>query len=68
MAQAVEKVYNRSVAGSWSFRPKAEIRRFFDGFDLVEPGLVAGWDWRPDDPLADHGRVWGLLGGVGRKP
>jgi SAM-dependent methyltransferase len=68
MAQAVEKVYNRSVAGSWSFRLKAEIRRFFDGFDLVEPGLVAGWDWHPDDPLADHSRVWGLLGGVGRKP
>jgi len=34
-------------------RGRADIARFFDGFTLVEPGLVAPAQWRPDldDPL-----------------
>jgi SAM-dependent methyltransferase len=66
MADVVAKVYNRSVAGSWRFRPESDILRFFDGFELVEPGLVSGPDWRPDSP-GGHGRIWGHRAGVGRK-
>jgi SAM-dependent methyltransferase len=29
-------------------RSRADIARFFDGFTLVEPGLVAPAQWRPD--------------------
>jgi hypothetical protein len=34
-------------------RPKAEIARIIDGLDLIEPGLVRAWQWRPgpDDTL-----------------
>jgi SAM-dependent methyltransferase len=34
-------------------RDRADIARFFDGFTLVEPGLVSPVQWRPDldDPL-----------------
>jgi len=34
-------------------RSRAGISRFFDGFTLVEPGLVRPAQWRPDldDPL-----------------
>ena len=45
-------------------------RRLFDGFELVEPGLVYLSRWRPDSPAdvpSDPGRHWGLVG-VGRKP
>ena len=37
-------------------RDRADIARFFDGFTLVEPGLVAPAQWRPDldDPLRDR--------------
>jgi SAM-dependent methyltransferase len=37
-------------------RDRADIARFFDGFTLVEPGLVAPARWRPDldDPLRDQ--------------
>jgi SAM-dependent methyltransferase len=67
LARAVEKVYNGSVAGSWQFRSRAQIEQFFDGFELVEPGLVAAHQWRPDPAAAaDAGRLWGLLAGVGR--
>ena len=29
-------------------RDRASITRFFDGFTLVEPGLVSPAQWRPD--------------------
>lgn len=37
-------------------RDRADIARFFDGFTLVEPGLVAPARWRPglDNPLRDR--------------
>jgi hypothetical protein len=39
-------------------------------FDLVEPGLVNGSDWRPglaNDAFPDPGWVQGMLSGVARK-
>ena len=68
LARAVEKVYNGSVAGSWQFRSGAQIKRFFDGFELVDPGLVPAYQWRPDPGADVPDGLWGLLGGVGRKP
>jgi hypothetical protein len=68
LARAVEKVYNGSVAaGSWQFRSGAQIERFFDGLDLVDPGLVPAHQWRPDPAAGDAARLWGLLAGVGRR-
>ncbi|MGH3400559.1 MAG: SAM-dependent methyltransferase [Streptosporangiaceae bacterium] len=70
VAQATEKVYNRSVATQVQLRSREEIARFFDGFELVEPGLAYLSRWRPDSPAdvpSDPGRHWGLVG-VGRKP
>jgi hypothetical protein len=68
--RAAEKVYNRSVATSVHVRSRADILRFFDGFDLVDPGLVYIPEWRPDSPEdvpEDPARFWALVG-VGRKP
>ncbi|WP_309094310.1 SAM-dependent methyltransferase [Streptomyces sp.] len=48
-------------------RSREEIARFFEGYDMVEPGLVAMGRWRPDtapedeDPYAFSG-----FAGVGR--
>ena len=69
VAQAAEKVYNSSVATHVQLRSQAEIRRFFDGFDLIDPGLVYVPLWRPDssaDVPSDPTQFWGLVG-VGRK-
>ena len=48
-------------------RTHAEIARLFDGFEMVEPGLVALDAWRPDpaDPAPAATKWW--YGGVGRK-
>ncbi|WP_127358636.1 SAM-dependent methyltransferase [Actinacidiphila soli] len=42
---------------------------FFDGFDLLEPGLVQVPLWRSDGPLPDPEdlRRIGFYGGVGYK-
>jgi hypothetical protein len=58
--------YEKASARGWS-RSREEILRFFDGFDLVDPGLVAKPRWRPlpGDPAADLPDIsWA---GVGRK-
>lgn len=71
-AARVEAVYrqaNRPV----KFRGREQIAKFFDGFELIEPGIVHVAEWRPDllDPDIDRQDGYGLswiLGGVGRVP
>jgi hypothetical protein len=68
--RAAEKVYNRSVTTSVHLRSRAEILRFFDGFELVDPGLVSIPLWRPDSPAdvpEDPSQFAGLVA-VARKP
>ena len=65
VAHAAEKVYNRSVTTNIHLRSRTDIRRFFDGFDLVDPGLVYIPHWRPDSPADvpdDGSRSWALVG------
>ena len=51
-------------------RNHAEIARFFDGLDLVEPGLVQLHRWRPDPADAESVLHYDVpaYAGVGRKP
>jgi hypothetical protein len=63
------KVYQRSTA-TITGRSRERVTGFFEGFDLLEPGLVPVHLWRPDPGAAIDGhRVGedGLYGGVGRK-
>ncbi len=61
-------VYDRATA-PLVLRPRAQIARFFIGFDLVEPGLVQVPLWRPDGPRPGPHELAeiGIYGGVGRK-
>lgn len=48
-------------------RSKAEVTKFFDGFDLIEPGVVFLSQWRPSrEPSPQSGTRWAYAG-VGRK-
>jgi len=70
VARAAEKVYQRSVPTKGRTRSRTEILGFFEGFDLVEPGLVYVPRWRPDSPgdvPGDPSKFW-FLAGVARKP
>ncbi|TDD78931.1 SAM-dependent methyltransferase [Actinomadura darangshiensis] len=48
-------------------RTRAEIRGFFAGFELAEPGLVDVREWRPapGTPDARSDQPWTIVGGVG---
>jgi len=69
-ARAVKEIYDRSVANPLILRSGTQILRFFDGFDVVDPGLVFIPQWRPDDPadVPPDPQTYGNLVGVGRKP
>jgi O-methyltransferase involved in polyketide biosynthesis len=60
------KVYNERSAEPAVVRDKAATARFFDGLDLVEPGVVPVSGWRPDSDnvAASPSSMWC---GVARK-
>jgi hypothetical protein len=66
-AESATNAYQRASA-QLHVRPLAEIRGLFDGFDLIDPGLVWMTEWRPDPGVGPAGRAHSLRGGVGRKP
>jgi hypothetical protein len=40
--------YNQNVATHQTLRPRAEVARFFEGLELLEPGVEQWHRWRPD--------------------
>jgi ubiquinone/menaquinone biosynthesis C-methylase UbiE len=64
--EQAQDAYNKSGAVPYVLRSVDEITRFFDGLELVEPGVVPVTQWRPDPGsptpvVAEHG-------GLARKP
>ncbi|WP_433544196.1 SAM-dependent methyltransferase (plasmid) [Streptomyces sp. CA-294286] len=66
---AASEAYNKSGAVPYHVRTVDEIAQFFDGLDLVEPGIVEVTRWRPDSEGPSGASVSvDAYGGVGRKP
>ncbi|MDX6361566.1 SAM-dependent methyltransferase [Streptomyces sp. NPDC058274] len=49
-------------------RTPEAVARFFDGLELLEPGVVSCSRWRPEDTSGDAPDEVAMFGGVGRKP
>jgi trans-aconitate methyltransferase len=67
-ATAATGVYQRTDT-PFHYRTRAQFETFFDGLELIEPGVVHMWDWRPElgaDVVELDGQVTGFAG-VGRK-
>jgi O-methyltransferase involved in polyketide biosynthesis len=64
---AIQEEYQQATA-PLVFRDRDAITRFYEGFELVDPGLVRLTDWRPDHQgeRTRPGGQW-MLAGVGRK-
>jgi SAM-dependent methyltransferase len=62
-----EEIFAKS-ATPMAYRGRDEILRFFDGLELVEPGLTTVTRWREEspDPQLDAAGTW-TLAGVARK-
>jgi hypothetical protein len=68
-AEAMAKMadsLNRTMAEKVTFRDRAEVARFFDGLELVTPGMVQASKWRPvsEAEAASPAALWA---GVARK-
>lgn len=65
-AEGAVDVY-RDIRNPLVMRSREEIARFFDGFELVEPGLVHPPQWRPKAaPEDEDGFAFSGFAGVGR--
>ena len=66
-ADDLEKIaIYQSAAEGGGPRPR-QITAFFEGFELVDPGVVRVPAWRPTEELpTDIDQYW-MYGGVGRK-
>jgi hypothetical protein len=70
-SDAAQGVYQKTATPA-GLRTRAEIIRFFAGYELVEPGLAWVSQWHATDGaagelFADEPHRSGMLAGVGRK-
>jgi hypothetical protein len=60
--------YNQNSASSYHLRSPEQIAGFFDGLELVAPGVVATSQWRPGtQDIAEDSREVDAICGIGRK-
>ncbi|MFD0690303.1 SAM-dependent methyltransferase [Actinomadura fibrosa] len=64
---AIGKLYDRATSPAVS-RSHSEILHFFDGWDMLDPGLVYVPLWRPEGDPEPNPERFLLFGGVGRRP
>jgi hypothetical protein len=59
-----QDVSGRRVQQQMTWRNREQVARFFEGTDLVEPGLVRVEEWRPEPGPSgtDRSSLWGAVG------
>ena len=62
------RIWNESANPTYHLRSPDRIARFFDGLELVEPGVVSPPRWRPDPSPSGLPAEVDSFCGVGRKP
>src|ERR1019366_1512444 len=67
MAEMTRRVNERMSGPKATMRDRDAITRFFDGLDLLEPGLVQPQQWRPEPGILSPPQVTAWCG-VARKP
>jgi hypothetical protein len=65
--QGFEGIVSRTAQQQYIGRNREQMARFFEGMDLVEPGLVRVEEWHPDPDAGETGRsaLWCALGRKG---
>ena len=60
----VKNISNRMMQQQISPRSREQVARFFEGTDLLEPGIVRLEEWRPEPGTGDGGRssLWAAAG------
>jgi hypothetical protein len=65
ITQMAERL-NKLMAEKVTFRGRAQVAGFFEGLELVEPGMVRVQEWRPNTEIEAKSPA-ALWGGVARK-
>jgi hypothetical protein len=65
--EQAQDAYNETGAVPYFLRPVDQIAAYFEGLELVAPGIVSVPLWHPD-PNDDTPQPIGQHGGLGRKP
>jgi hypothetical protein len=60
-----ERIWNENANPPYLLRSPKQFARFFEGLELVEPGVVSAPTWRP---AAGDPAPLDVVCGVGRKP
>ena len=66
MAEMIRRMNQRLAEGNHVGRPREVVAQFFDGLELLEPGVVRVTDWRPESKADAQGPT-SLWGGVARR-
>jgi hypothetical protein len=67
MAEMIRRMNQHLAEGNHVGRPREVVAQFFDGLELLEPGVVKVTEWRPESKTEAEGPT-SLWGGVARKP
>jgi hypothetical protein len=69
MAELARRL-NQTARETFILRTHAQVTCFFDGLELVDPGVVPVDHWRPPKPKVTTSRGWvpSLYAALGRKP
>ncbi len=62
------RIWNQSANPTYHLRSPDRIARFFDGLELVEPGIVSPPQWRPEPSPSGPPAGIDSFCGIGRKP
>ena len=67
MAEMIRRMNEHLAEGNHVGRTREVVAGFFDGLDVLEPGVVKVTEWRPESQVEADGPT-SLWGGVARKP
>lgn len=62
------KFWNENATPPITARSREEVTRFFDGLEVLEPGIVSCSLWRPEANAFGEPAVVPQFGAVARKP
>jgi O-methyltransferase involved in polyketide biosynthesis len=67
MAEMIRRMNQHLAEGNRVARPREVVAQFFDGLEVLEPGVVKVTQWHPESAMEAQGPT-SLWGGVARKP
>lgn len=71
LRQEMTDFMNEATGGGWGrVRQEKDVHDYFEGLEIIEPGLVEVSCWRPDSEVTEKQRTqeWIEFGGLARKP